>query len=348
MEEQKQPIEEALLIAYINGELSGEAKALVERWIASSAENKKVFDELEKTWILSGKISPKPVVVNTTDAWMKVQQKLQQKQQQVEQLQEKISPTKQAAERSRGQVFKLKPWMQIAAAAVIVLGIFGIYKLMNPAVEQMTLTAHQEIMIDTLNDGSVISLNKNSTLTYPDQFAANERRVSLNGEAFFEIEPDAARPFIIELEHESQVTVLGTSFNIEESDSTTEVFVKTGKVEFKSTQSTLILTPGEKGILNHSTGIIKKSQPEELDFNETYWLDQQLNFENTKLSEVVRILSAVFETSIELENPAAGDCVLMTAFERESLDYILQVIAGSFNLEVEKKKDGYILKGHGC
>ncbi|MBI3133459.1 MAG: FecR domain-containing protein [Bacteroidetes bacterium] len=331
MEKREDDINESQLIAYINGELSGDEKLRVERWIASSPQHKKVFDELEKTWILSGKISPKPVVVNTDDAWLKISQKI----------------TRPAAQKPT-RVFKLNPWLQAAAVAVILVGVFGIYKLMNPSAGQLTLTAQNEILTDTLQDGSVVSLNKNSSLTYPDRFAGNERRVKLDGEAFFEVEPDAQKPFVVELNHQAQVTVLGTSFNIEEGDSTTEVFVKTGKVEFKSAQDAVILTPGQKGILHYTSGEITLANAEALDFNETYWLDQKLNFEKTNLDEVIRILSLVFETSIELENPEAGNCVLTTRFERESLNQILQVIATSFGLEVEEHKNGYILKGNGC
>jgi len=340
MKEGEEHINESLLIAYINGELSGEAKAQAESWIASSPENQKAFQELEKTWILSGKISPKPVVVNTDDAWLKLKQKITQPV--------TAETVKPVVEEKQTRVFKLKPWMQVAAAAVVVLGIFGVYKLINPAGTQVSLTAKNEILIDTLLDGSVVSLNKNSTLHYPDKFAQNERRVILDGEAFFEVEPNPESPFIIELDHESQVRVLGTSFNIEESDSTTEVFVKTGKVEFKSATSIVILTPGEKGILNHATGKIDKAEPAQLDFNETYWLDQKLDFKKTSLKEVIQILSLVFNTSIELENPEAGNCQLTTAFERESLEQILDVIAGSFGLNVMKTNQGFILTGHGC
>lgn len=332
MEKREDNINESLLIAYINGELAGEEKTSVEAWIASSSENKKYFDELEKTWIISGKISPKPVVVNAEDAWLKIKNKISQP----------------VAEVKETPVFKLSPWLKVAAVAILLVGVFGIYKYMNSSVEQMTLTAKNEILIDTLQDGSVISLNKNSSLTYPEKFADNERRVQLKGEAFFEIEPDAERPFIIELNNESQVKVLGTSFNIEEGDSTTEVFVKTGKVEFTSNKSSVILTPGEKGILHYASGEITKAKSEELDFNETYWLDQKLDFNNTSLNEVVSILEIIFETTIKLENPATGNCVLMTSFERESLDQILQIIATSFGLEVEKKEGSYILKGNGC
>lgn len=332
MEKREDDINESLLIAYINGELAGEAKTSVEAWIASSSENKKYFDELEKTWIISGKIAPKPVVVNVDEAWLKIKSKIAQPVVEVKQT----------------PVFKLSPWLKVAAVAILLVGIFGIYKYMNPQADQITLTAKNEILTDTLQDGSVISLNKNSSLSYPESFAGNERRVQLKGEAFFEVEPDAERPFIIELGHESQVKVLGTSFNIEEGDSTTEVFVKTGKVEFKSSESAVVLKPGEKGVLSYATGKITLAKAEQLDFNETYWLDQKLDFNETRLSEVILILSAIFETNIDLENPGSGNCVLMTSFERESLDQILQIIATSFGLEVEKTANGYILKGNGC
>lgn len=332
MKNNSEDINESHLIAYINGELSAGEKQLVERWIASSALHKKTFEELEKTWILTGKIAPKPVVVNTEEAWLKLRQKI-------------TSPEKKA---NKGRILTMKRWLPLAAAAAIVAGIFGIYKYLNPAVHQITLSAKNEIVIDTLQDGSVISLNKNATLTYPDQFAQNERRISLRGEAFFEIEPDQTKPFIIELSHAAQVTVLGTSFNIEESDSTTEVFVKTGKVEFRAENAVTILLPGEKGILHYATGEIKKTSSDTPDYEETYWLDQKLVFNKTPLKEVVAVLNTIFEKQIVLENVETGNCTLTTEFERESLEHILQVIADSFALEIEKTTGGYILKGNGC
>ena len=82
-----------------------------------------------------------------------------------------------------------------------------------------------------LPDGSKIFLNRNSEFSYRSNFGKHRRDVKLTGEAFFEIAPDASKPFIIDA-GKAKVKVVGTSFNVitNNSESAVEVFVKTGKV----------------------------------------------------------------------------------------------------------------------
>lgn len=331
---------ESKLTAYINGELSAAERAEVDQWIHSSEANRKQFEELEKTWILSGQINPKPVAVNPDAAWDKVREKITAKAH--------SDQTKSTSQPKETPIFKLSTFVKIAASVVVLLGAVMIIKLMTQTSDTTVLTAKNDVIIDTLIDGSVVSLNKNSSLSFSDDFGETERRVNLSGEAFFEITPDANKPFVIDLAHDGVVKVLGTSFNVQESDSTTEVFVKTGKVSFTSATDEIVLTPGQKGIMNHLTGEIKLADEKSTDYNEIYWLDQHLLFEGTTLNEVTRILSIIFEKTIELQNPEIGRCELSTEFERESLEQILQVISETFNLEIEKTNTGYLLKGNGC
>lgn len=323
---------EALLMAYINEELIATEKMRVEIWLNESAENKKYFDELKETWILTGKVKIKPVDVNTDSAWNKINTRI----------------TNANVQPKKNNVISIRKWYAVAAIAIILVGAFTLMKFLSGKDELIQLSAKNEVVIDTLQDGSVISLNKGSVLEYPKEFSSHERRVILHGEAFFEITPDTEKPFIIELAHKAEVQVLGTSFNIQETDSTTTVFVKTGKVAFKSSESNVTLLPGEKGIMNLSTGEIKKAAPSEIKYNETYWLDQKLNFNDESLGKIISILESIFETNIELENKTAADCKLTTHFERESLQHILEVIAASFEMELIKTDKGYILKGNGC
>lgn len=323
---------EALLMAYINEELNAGQKIEVENWLNQSTDNKKYFDELKETWILTGKVKIKPVNVNMDAAWNKINARVQQTN---------TSTTK-------NNIFTHRFWYAVAASVVLLIGTFVIIRYMNGGNEMVQLAAKNEVVIDTLTDGSVIALNKGSILEYPEEFSSDERRVTLHGEAFFEIKPNKEKPFIIELENQGQVTVLGTSFNINETDSNTTVFVKTGKVEFKSSVNSVILLPGEKGIMNSATGEIKKATTNQIDFNETYWLDQKLNFDDQSLGEIIEILEAIFETEIQLENSAAANCKLTTHFERESLEHILEVIAASFEMELVETEKGYLLKGNGC
>jgi transmembrane sensor len=328
--EKNNHIDESTLLLYIKGEASAVQISQVDQWLQQSADNRKLLKDLEKTWTLSGNITPKPVVVDVQAAWSNISRRIS------------VEPARST------RVFTLKNVLRIAAVVVILAGSFAVFRLMSGDPAQLVLTAQNEVIMDTLPDGSVISLNKNSELTYPEKFASNERRVKLEGEAFFEIEPDQERPFIIELQHQSTVTVLGTSFNIEEKAGITEVFVKTGKVEFKSSASVLILMPGEKGVLDHQTGIIEKAQPEKIDFNEMFWLDQKLEFDSEPLKNVIHVLSQTFDTEIEVSDSTSLNCPLTTKFERESLEQILDVISGSFNLRVQPTDHGYILTGDGC
>src|SRR5690606_36556914 len=116
------------------------------------------------------------------------------------------------------------------------------------------------VLSDHLSDGTLITLNENSSIVYQEEFTSNERHVALTGEAFFEVARDEEKPFIVDLPSETYVKVLGTSFNIKafDGDSLVTVFVKTGRVEFGSEANNIILTPGEKGVYNKQSGQIER------------------------------------------------------------------------------------------
>ena len=102
-------------------------------------------------------------------------------------------------------------------------------------------------------DGSRIFLNRNSEFSYRSNFGDRNRNVTLTGEAFFEIAPDAAKPFIIDAGN-ARVKVVGTSFNVitNNSRSAVEVFVKTGKVMLSnnSGSKSMALEPGYVGTMD--------------------------------------------------------------------------------------------------
>ncbi len=103
-----------------------------------------------------------------------------------------------------------------------------------------------------LPDGSTIFLNRNSQLSYRSNFNGRGRNVNLKGEAFFEIAPDATKPFIIDAGN-ARVRVVGTSFNVitRNSESAVEVYVKTGKVLLSDNSGSkeLALDPGYIGTM---------------------------------------------------------------------------------------------------
>ena len=94
------------------------------------------------------------------------------------------------------------------------------------------MASNESVISDTLSDGSVVALNKNSTLSYPKSFDTKLRQVTLKGEAFFEVKRNFEQAFIISA-GESFVKVLGTSFNVKAyaDSANVEVTVVSGLVQ---------------------------------------------------------------------------------------------------------------------
>ncbi len=337
-------INEDHLMAYLAKEADVQLKQQVEHWLSLSNDNVAYLNELEKIWIESGKLKIKPVVVDIDSAWNKLSNKIDAADKKVINI--------NSREKGISKIYRT--FLRIAAVLVIVFGILAIIIYMNKGTEQQTLISQNTVVNETLSDGSKISLNKNSKIVYPDEFTGNTREVELEGEAFFEIEPNKEKPFIIHSEN-ANIKVLGTSFNIKAfTDSKeVEVFVKTGVVMLfsidKKTNDTIsiILNVDEKGIYNKETKQIKKI--EDIDVNELYWHNKTLIFEETELLKVIELLQNCFNVKIKVKNSNVNYCKLNATFKNETIDDILGVIATSFNLEVTKEENKiYTLDGKGC
>lgn len=108
----------------------------------------------------------------------------------------------------------------------------------------------------TLSDGSVVWLNSETRLKYPVQFTSGERRLVLEGEAYFEVLGDTARPFVVESLGQ-QVMVLGTRFNLSAypGDLHTMTTLAEGRVRvFCDDGREMLLTPGQQAQLDKTSG----------------------------------------------------------------------------------------------
>ncbi len=318
-----------LLIAYLLNELDDNAKKQVEIWIDRSEENKAQYQQISKLWQASEHSN---LSFDTHEAWEKVSHRI-----------------------SRKSIFQ-NYWLRIAAAILLLLGSYAILKYINKPMATTVIYANNQLVNDTLSDGSVIKLNKGSKIIYDENFNSSIREITLEGEAFFEIERDTAKPFIINIEN-SRVEVLGTSFNIntDYDDNLVTVFVRSGMVRFsylppdttKAFQS-IELKAGEKVSYNKSTHELTESDDTLLNEIETYWIDQQLVFDGIRLEKVIAVLEAVYEVNIKLSDEKLKDCLLTVSFYNEDIDQVINVIAGTFNLEFEKDNNNYLLKGNAC
>jgi ferric-dicitrate binding protein FerR (iron transport regulator) len=337
MEKDDKHIDHGLLMAYLLGEADGDQIAEVDQWLSDSEDNASYLKSLEILWIESGKLSPPPVSVNTDKAWDKVSASLK--------FEEEVHTIKKSA-----RAFQIKHIWRAAAMIVLVLGVYGVFKLITGIERTETLASIDHIVTDTLKDGSIINLNTESKLTYPKNFDKKKRKVKLEGEAYFIVEHEEDRPFIIELSN-ARVEVLGTEFNVKEipEEHMTEVYVKTGSVRLTSVPderdtNSLLLENGEKGYIDTKTGEIGKRPDVGMHANVITWLSNKFVFDDVRLEEVAGFLEDYFVISIEFGNDSIKDEKINTTFKNDDIDDILNVIAGTFGLKLEKENQTYILK----
>ena len=143
-----------------------------------------------------------------------------------------------------------------------------------------------------LSDGTKVWLNAESELDFPVDFVGKERVVRLKGEAYFEVKPDAAHPFIVETRG-VRTRVLGTSFNIKAYDNEESIFTTllTGKVKVSAIgeeNESVVLTPGLQSEWqeNGQKMSVKKVNAE----NFTAWRQGAFMFDNENIMVVTRVL----------------------------------------------------------
>ncbi|SEW21331.1 FecR family protein [Chitinophaga sp. YR573] len=165
----------------------------------------------------------------------------------------------------------------------------------------LTVPAGMDYKI-SLSDGSKVWLNSATTLSFPFKFT-DKRVISVSGEAFIEVAPDADRPFTVNLPSGRSIEVLGTSFNINSYEHTnTHISVVTGSVKVKADGHTLNLKQGYEAIADGSA--LKMASFDASDV--LAWREGKYYFNMTPLSEVCKVISRWYGVQVIMDNPASG------------------------------------------
>lgn len=244
--------------------------------------------------------------------------------------------------------FLRNAFLRVAAITLVIIGLgSALFYLNNSgAFSRKVIVVTDENQMNLhikLPDGSNVSLNRNTRLSYKTNPGKSERHVKLTGEAFFEIIPDASKLFTIDA-GKAMVRVLGTTFNVitENNDSAVEVFVKTGKVMLSDTSGAqnLVLDPGYIGTLD------SKGSAKTLNNNPNYmsWNTGKLIYEGQKLDVVLHDLKKMYNVDIVTSDPEILNLPIKTSFENEPLETIIRIICTTFNLSYEKDGDIYHLQ----
>ncbi|PTT00542.1 hypothetical protein DBR11_09660 [Pedobacter sp. HMWF019] len=306
-------MKEDLLIKYVAGECSPEEKSMILQWAAEDAEHQKRLDGLVFVWD-----STKNIMQHTSiDA------------------QASLSRLKDKAELHQ-KTGRSILWLKIAAILICICAAGGtLWHQFYPGhTESMQAITTENVAETRLADGSVVTLNKNSLLDYPEKFKGNKRVVKLaRGEAFFKVSPDKNKPFLIDA-NLLIIRVVGTSFNVKLIDKNTEVIVETGKVEVSAAGKSWRLLPGQRLLLGAEGQLLKEGNT---DLLYQYYRSREFVAKNTPLWRMTEVLNEVYKVNIVIPDQNLRNLPLNTTFKNESLDDILNVIAQTFQLRVDKK-----------
>ena len=333
-----------LLAKYLSNEVNSLEKLEVETWISQSAENR---EELEQSRKMLDNIDAfyKAERFDSEVAWNK--------------LRAKINPA-QLTVIKRKSIGKevISRFYKYAAIIVfaVLLGSAGFYigfrNKVTEVYSEIISPENQVVNEYILPDGSVVALNSNSKLVFPKHFKGDTREVTLYGEAFFDVKPNAEKPFIITAGN-AQVKVVGTSFNVSAypGNETVEVVVTTGKVQVTNKNAEALadanlvyLIPGEKGTLFTKSSILEKSQNSNLSY--LAWKTRDFTFNDIPLNEVFQCLEKTYHVKIQVTDPKLNDLKLNAQFDKKPIDFILNVVGLTFNLELSVDNEQYTFSSH--
>ena len=221
-------------------------------------------------------------------------------------------------ERILARARRRRMWFRAAAVLIPCALILGLWANLNSrlggalfsADEQQTVSAavgqRKEVIFQ---DGTRVFLNAGSTISYPERFGLSERRVLLDGEAYFEVAHNSRRPFIVETADHAAIRVLGTEFDVKayRADEMISVVLIRGSVEFSRGGKSFLLEPSQRLIYDKR---LDTSRIEDLDNAEQsiLWSHNTICFRDTPMREVITELGRWYDVRFEVTDPAVYEC----------------------------------------
>ncbi len=328
MHNEQRHISTDLLTKFLLGEVSSVEQLQVIEWLEADAANQAELDKLEAAWLKSGELCPAPLPVDVPQAWNTLEKRIDEHDHKKQRLRRFLNPA-----------------IYAAASIALIFILINVFKkeavVPEPfIVNNLTTTSKT----DTLPDGSLVTLNTGSQLTYLSQAEDMHRHMELQGEAFFDVVRDTLRPFIVKAGM-GGIRVLGTRFNVKITNSSSvTVDVESGLVELfypvASSGDTLRLElkAGERGILSHEQSSLRSttSAPSSL-----FWKDKTLVFSNKPLQEVFKVLEQCYEVQINCNDNNINLTNLTATFRDKEVQEVLNVIVATFDIAYEQQGQTY-------
>ncbi|AHW61531.1 FecR family protein [Draconibacterium orientale] len=328
--QEKQSIK-SLIIAKLDGEISLQEKERLYNWMAKSKKNTRYYTEIKDLWEAS--LANASEIAKTSQEWERFKNRIAAHPNNIE------------------KRLRIVTWTRVAAILALGLLITNLVKpYFKPAVPvYMTSIAPAGSVAQTiLPDGTMIYLNAGSEIKYDVNAESNLREVFIDGEAWFDVERNEEKPFIVHTPY-YDVKVLGTQFNVKtyKDEETVVTTLEEGSVQVLSTeqfklQRNVVLKPGEQLAYNKTN---KKLYIEEVDTRLfTSWKDNKLIFLNMSFADLIKLLERKFGVNIEVIDKTILDEHYTGTIKNETILEILNIIQHTHPIKYEIKGQKIIIQ----
>lgn len=304
-----------LLNKYIAGDATPEEKEEVARWLDADKKNMKEFLALRKLYDIS--------------IW-------QQEQTPVAKDNLSLGNKRWTLRSASFELAKV--------AAIFILAFTIVYSFLinedNDSAKMQTIFVPPGQRAElTLTDGTKVWLNAKTTFTFPDKFTANNRRVTLDGEGYFDVTKNPEKPFIVNTER-YDIKVMGTEFNVTaySGSSVFETSLLKGAVEvFSPAKDTKVsLEPHMRTY--EENGILKKDTIE----HENYflWKEELICFYDEPVDKMIKKLQLYYDVKIDVQNKTLLNNRYSGKFRtKDSVEHVLKVLQLNNKFSYEKDND---------
>ena len=284
-------------------------------------------------------------------------------QQSAESLQRRITPLSVSKKEPKQQRSSFVKMIAIAASLLALIGLGSVFLLNNgtPVLKQNIVATQKGSKSNiTLPDGTKVWINSDTRLTYEKSFGEQQREVTLEGEAFFEVVHDKSRPFIVHTKN-IDVRVLGTVFNVRaySNEADAQATLVSGSVEVllkAKNNKKVILKPSEKLIVQNdyqrgrsnnihigkdsSEVVLQQAtiSPVDSAILETQWLKSSISFDQQKLEDIIPMLESWYHVKITVKDKGLLQKRFNGKIENESLNEVLHLF--SLVSELRYKTEG--------
>jgi ferric-dicitrate binding protein FerR (iron transport regulator) len=331
-----------LLARYLSRECTTQEYIEVESWLRISEEHVEQLKSYERIWVDAQQLNKLDIEFDSALDWSVLQNRIEAEDLSVEEQTPMLITTRATALNRNISYFS-----RIAAilSLVFLIGFYGSQFFVQVPTEQNEAVLKEISMKKgqrgsvTLSDGTLVSLNSESSITLPDRFKSDVREVYLNGEAFFEVAKNEEKPFKIYV-NGTVIEVLGTSFAVRAfpDDESVRTTVVEGLVSFRSQDEDIsegvLLSAGDLGEFNLKRKKISKEFIENLD-PYISWKEGYLTFEQASMTEVRKQLERKYDIEVVFEDSNIELLELTAELKSRSLRNVLETISLSLGLEFE-------------